>query len=932
LAATATGPICGTDEGDDVFFTGESGPTQFFGENGHDTVAGSIFGDRLIGGGGNDEIHGDRGDDTIDGGDDSDLLFGGPGNDTLRERRFGFDTLYGGPGDDTLAGGRANDRLYGGTGNDTLYGGSGSDQLYGGPGDDVLYGGPNRDFFDCGPGNDTVYIERHDAGPSSLERHDSFIPKSAGCEHIIDGDPTARFPLRGKVGSDGNDVLTGTDGADLIEGKGGSDKLDGGAGNDELEGDGSSNQGNDTLIGGAGDDRLAGRAGNDRLFGDTPDGSGPQGNDELVGGAGRDLLVGGGGNDALMGAYDGDRILAGAGNDVISLLGGDTSDSNGTVYVDCGPGVDLVVINPARRGTYRNCEHFADQWHEADWGQLLRPSPEVFPDGSEPAKAAMARAATASAAAAFGVDLTPVAAAEPDGSGGPPSISYDGNRVGFSSDAANLIEGDSNAERTDPFVRDITARTTLAADSLRRGLAYSGGRFRRGPSGAISADGRYAVFSSRSSDLRGSGYGYRIWVRDLQDGSTRQACRAGDGPAESPVISADGRRVAFESQATDLAGGDTNQQTDVYWCDLASGEVRRVSKPLIDGVDTSGTSLEPSLSADGRFVAFTSDAGGLVPGSSTRAAVYWKDMDTGETRIVDVAPGASDSSGIGEHPHISNDGEYVVFDSDATDLPGGDENGATVDVYRKDVITGAVDLISQAAGGAQGDSTADSLSGDGNVVAFSSAAPNLVPDDTNGTTDVFTRNLVTGAVQRVSTRADGTQLSGPSYAAAASGEGRWIAFASRAPDVVPGTAATARSRIYRKDVFTGAVDLVSVGVNLAPRTLVDAPIGKMPKRKARVVSGTAEDDGTVARVDVSLSRSIGKGRCLWLSSGSRVAKGRCSNPVWLAATLDSGLRFTLAIRHILPRGTWHLRTRATDQTGTREPERPGANSLTLKLL
>src|SRR3954468_5853492 len=317
--ATACGnpAVCGTDEGDDVFFTGETTGVQFFGENGHDTVAGSQYDDRLIGGGGNDEIHGDRGDDAIDGGDDSDLLFGGPGNDTLRERRFGFDTLYGGPGDDTLAGGRANDKLYGGTGNDTLYGGSGSDQLHGGPGDDILYGGPNRDSFDCGPGNDTVHIVRRDTGPSSLDRHDSFIPKAASCERVIDGDPTARFPLHGKVGSNGNDVVVGTEDADLIEGKGGADKLDGGAGTDELEGDGSSNQGSDTLIGGAGDDRLAGRAGNDQVFGDTPDGSGPQGNDERTGGSGRDLLVGGGGSDAIMGAYDGDRIIAGAGNDVV---------------------------------------------------------------------------------------------------------------------------------------------------------------------------------------------------------------------------------------------------------------------------------------------------------------------------------------------------------------------------------------------------------------------------------------------------------------------------------------------------------------------------------------------------------------------------------------------------------------------------------------
>src|SRR4051794_39158562 len=199
VSVCGSSPICGTDEGDDVFFTGETGPVQFFGENGHDTVAGGGFGDRPGGGGGNDDIHGDRGDDVLGGGDESDQLFGGPGKDVLREGRFGFDLLFGGPGDDTLAGGRANDKLYGGPGNDVLYGGSGTDRLYGGPGDDVLYGGPNRDYFDCGPGNDTVYYTRANTGPSSLERHDAFIPKSAGCERMIDGDPTEPFPLRDQV-------------------------------------------------------------------------------------------------------------------------------------------------------------------------------------------------------------------------------------------------------------------------------------------------------------------------------------------------------------------------------------------------------------------------------------------------------------------------------------------------------------------------------------------------------------------------------------------------------------------------------------------------------------------------------------------------------------------------------------------------------------
>jgi hypothetical protein len=123
-----------------------------------------------------------------------------------------------------------------------------------------------------------------------------------------------------------------------------------------------------------------------------------------------------------------------------------------------------------------------------------------------------------------------------------------------------------------------------------------------------------------------------------------------------------------------------------------------------------------------------------------------------------------------------------------------------------------------------------------------------------------------------------------------------------------------------------------VGINLAPRTLIDAPLGKLPRRKARAVTGSTEDDGTVARVDVSLSRRIGKGRCLWLGRGSRVVHGRCSRPVWVPARLTNGLRFSLQIRHILPRGTWQLRTRATDQTGSSEPVLPERNSVTLKLV
>jgi len=382
LVTTPGGPICGTDGNDVADFSAEPAPISFFGETGADRVNGSAGNDVIRGGPGNDPIDGGPGDDVIDGGDDSDRVNGGEGNDLIIERRFGVrETFHGGPGNDVIAGGRGSDVIYGDEGDDVLMGGSGSDRLIGGEGDDILYGGPNRDEFDCGPGNDTVYRLRG-VGPdrNSAGRQDATLFRK-GCERIVNFDPTGDFALRDILGTNGPDTLVGGPRRDLLQGKGGSDRLFGGGGNDELEGDGATNQGDDLLMGGSGSDRLAGRSGNDKLYGDarSPD-AGPPGSDELAGGRGRDLMVGGPGPDLILGAYDGDRILGGTGNDVINLLGGDTSNPNGQVAVDCGRGLDTVVVNPSRtRATYKRCEKVIRQFHEVDYGYLQRPSPESYP-------------------------------------------------------------------------------------------------------------------------------------------------------------------------------------------------------------------------------------------------------------------------------------------------------------------------------------------------------------------------------------------------------------------------------------------------------------------------------------------------------------------------------------------------------------------------
>src|SRR3954447_1463779 len=630
VPGTPGGPICGTDEGDDAVFAGSPVPITFFGENGHDTVAGSAYADVVIGGPGNDEVFGERGNDYIDGGDDSDVLYGGLGDDTIRELRFGVgEHLYGGPGNDIVAGRRGGDSIFGGAGNDVLVGGSGSDHLYGGPGDDVLYGGPNRDVFDCGPGDDTVYrVRRSSTDGLSTGRADASIPASAGCEHIITGDPTAAFPMRQILGHAGGDTLAGGSGSDFIEGKGGNDRLFGGPGNDELEGDGAS-AGDDLLMGGSGSDRLAGRSGNDRLYGDARStNAGPPGNDELQGGSGRDLMVGGPGDDLIVGAYDGDRILAGAGNDIINLLGGDTSDPNGRAFVDCGRGFDIVAITPARRAVYRNCEAFTSQFHQADFGHFFRPSSEVWPPGIANQLPVVVAAPSAVRSPQSTVvwaqsQLSPTAA---DGGSTAPSISGDGSKVAFSSDASNLIPDDDNGASTDPFVRDLNAGKTVAGGARQSGEpAARGGRLRNGPAGDLSADGRYLVFTSNTPDLNGHLPAYSIFKRDLLTGAHSRACRAGNADSGNPVISADGRFVAFESRATNLAP-DHDLQPDVYECDTSNGNIARVSAPLSDDVNSVGSSGQPSISADGRYIAFTSDGGGLVPGDGGRASVYWRDM------------------------------------------------------------------------------------------------------------------------------------------------------------------------------------------------------------------------------------------------------------------------------------------------------------------
>jgi Tol biopolymer transport system component len=279
---------------------------------------------------------------------------------------------------------------------------------------------------------------------------------------------------------------------------------------------------------------------------------------------------------------------------------------------------------------------------------------------------------------------------DPRGASAAPSISADGRYVAFSSKAGNLVQGDYTMHWSDIFVRDLVAGTTVRASLDTGGGDPNGGSYEP----TLSADGRYVAFHSFASDLAaGDGNAASdVFVRDLIAGTTvRASVDSGGGDPNSasfsPSISADGRYVAFHSFASDLVAGDGNADYDIFVRDLVARTTVRASLDT-GGGDPNGGSLYPAISADGRYVAFHSYASDLVPRDGNGLLdVFVRDLGAATTvrASVDTAGGDpnADSFFYGHGLSISADGRYVTFSSYAGDLvPGRGDRGVDVFVAR----------------------------------------------------------------------------------------------------------------------------------------------------------------------------------------------------------------------------------------------------------
>lgn len=371
-----------------------------------------------------------------------------------------------------------------------------------------------------------------------------------------------------------------------------------------------------------------------------------------------------------------------------------------------------------------------------------------------------------------------------------PSITPDGRCVAFSSDATNLVPRDKNSY-ADVFVRDrllgTTERVSVSSIGIEANATCSH------PS--VSADARYVAFWSRASNLVADDTNgkYDVFVRDRLLGTTERVSLnadevEGNGDSGYPSISADGRYAAFYSEATNLVPDDTNGVPDIFVRDRLLGTAERVSvnSDEVEGDDCSA--YRSSISADGRYVAFESVATNLVADDTyAQWDVFVRDRDAGTTERVSVSSEETQANGGSGSPSISADGSYVAFDSVATNLVPDDTNGA-YDVFVRDRLLGTTERVSVNSDEVEGNglTRGPSISADGRFVAFSSLAANLVPGDSNDVGDIFVRDRDLGTTERFSVSSTGEEANGSSCVASMSGEGRCVAFHSLASNLVPG--------------------------------------------------------------------------------------------------------------------------------------------------
>jgi Tol biopolymer transport system component len=390
------------------------------------------------------------------------------------------------------------------------------------------------------------------------------------------------------------------------------------------------------------------------------------------------------------------------------------------------------------------------------------------------------------------------AGAQGDGPSAAPSVSDDGRLVAFSSAAGNLVPGDGNGV-FDIFVRDRLAQTTERVSVASDGSEANGTSFEP----AISANGRFVAFTSLASNLvPGDGNSVNdVFVHDRDTGETVRVSRAidggdPDGPSRVDSISDDGRFVGFWSHATNLVDDDANDDPDSFVFDRDTETIERVSVSMSGGDASAGASFS-ALSGDGRFVAFVSRSWNLVADIGDGPGVFVRDREAGTTRRATRRPNGLPGNGTYFNPSLSRDGRYVAYSSSSRNLTALiDPERSKQRIYVTDMETGVTELLvpdfpNQDCGDDGVSfpcrllgSVLPSISADGRFVTFSTASNEVLPANLHRGWQVYVADRLSGLLRRISVGPDHGLGSNCAIESAISGDGRVVAYRTTSKDLV----------------------------------------------------------------------------------------------------------------------------------------------------
>lgn len=388
-------------------------------------------------------------------------------------------------------------------------------------------------------------------------------------------------------------------------------------------------------------------------------------------------------------------------------------------------------------------------------------------------------------------------------------VSDDGRFIAFCSKASNLVAADTN-NVADVFLRDNLMKTTELVSVNSAGTAVG-----NGPSGSpsISSDGRYVCFLSKASNITIDDPDTiaDVFVRDMIAGVTTLVSRApgstgakADADCANPEISRDGQAVVFDSTANNLDGAqpggpDNDGFSDVYvrqWLNAAGSFptlLASVASTVLGGAKGTNNSTAPSVSGNGRYIAFQTQATNLTPdisvfGDDTNAPsidIVVRDVLTNSTVRASVANPSSviypNPDGSSFFPSISSDGRYVAFLSNAGNLVPEDD-GPSNDIFVRDMVANVNMIASVHTSGAQAGNSCNNprISGDGNFVTWQSGSASLINGDANGVTDIFLHDIVGNTTARISVATFGGELNAQSLRPNISFDGKYVAFYSEA--------------------------------------------------------------------------------------------------------------------------------------------------------